>query len=308
MDKSAAILVATYNGAQYVQEQLESVANQTYKNVHIYIRDDGSKDSTYEFCKQFSSEHDNSVLTQGKNCGAFSNFMQLLRLAGNDHEYYAFCDQDDIWMENKIEIAVKKIGYTSEPVLYCSQVVIVDENVRTVGLSKIPAYVGFQNALVENIAQGSTIVLNHAARNVLVLKDISGIKLHDWWCYLVISSLGRVLYDSSPTMYYRMHSHNVSYGAFGGLSKITGRFKRLKNKERFECFKQAAALKNLYGSVLPEHQSELLNEFLSIMEYPFFFRLKYLFVNKFKRQTVIDEILQRMLFVFGKNLFADPQK
>lgn len=308
MNNSVAVLVATYNGAQYVQSQLESLANQTYKNIRIYIRDDGSKDSTFDICKQFLSKHNNTVLTQGENCGAFSNFMQLLRFAGDDHEYYAFCDQDDIWMENKIENAITKIGDTSEPVLYCSQVVIVDKNIRTVGLSKVPVYIGFQNALVENIAQGSTIVLNRTARDILVSKEVTGIKLHDWWCYLVISSLGKVLYDPSPTMYYRMHSRNVSYGAFGSLPKMIGRLKRLMKKDRFECFKQALVLKNMYGSIMTFRQSELLNEFLSIMEIRFLFRLKYLFVNKFRRQTFTDEIVQRILFVFGRKLFADSQK
>ena len=108
MDKKVAVLISTYNGKKYLKEQLDSILNQTYPNIEIVIRDDGSTDSTLELVKEYQEKHSNIRLKEGTNIGFIKSFFKLLEMA--DADYYAYCDQDDIWLENKIELAVNALN------------------------------------------------------------------------------------------------------------------------------------------------------------------------------------------------------
>ena len=112
-NKKVAILMSTYNGEKYLKEQIESLLAQTYGNIEIYIRDDGSKDNTIKIIKNYKEKYNNIVLKEGKNIGFINSFFELLNLC-NDADYYAYCDQDDVWMNDKIERAVKFLGKTDE--------------------------------------------------------------------------------------------------------------------------------------------------------------------------------------------------
>ena len=103
-DKKVAVVLSTYNGEKYVKEQLDSILKQTYKNVEIIVRDDGSKDSTVEIIKEYQEKHKNIKLVVGENLGFIKSFFELLKIAEAD--YYSYADQDDIWVKNKIELAV----------------------------------------------------------------------------------------------------------------------------------------------------------------------------------------------------------
>ena len=104
------ILLSTYNGEKYLKEQLDSLLNQTYKNIDIYIRDDGSKDETVNIIKKYQNEYDNIHLEEGKNLGFIKSFFELLKNGDENVDIYSYCDQDDIWEEDKIERAVKFIN------------------------------------------------------------------------------------------------------------------------------------------------------------------------------------------------------
>ena len=104
-NKEVVILISTYNGEKYLAEQLDSLLNQTYQNIKIFIRDDGSKDKTIDIIKEYQKKSEKIFLTEGKNIGFINSFFELLKLS-NNADYYAYCDQDDVWMEDKIERAV----------------------------------------------------------------------------------------------------------------------------------------------------------------------------------------------------------
>lgn len=119
--KKVVILMSTYNGEKYIEEQLESLLNQTYSDIKIFIRDDGSKDRTKEIIKQFLQKSKNIFLIEGENIGFINSFFELLNIS-DTADYYAYCDQDDVWMEDKIERAVKFLekSDSNKPVLYFS--------------------------------------------------------------------------------------------------------------------------------------------------------------------------------------------
>ena len=101
------VLMSTYNGEQYIKEQIESILNQTYSNMELYIRDDGSKDQTVAILKKY--EQDGKLhFSQGKNMGFINSFFEVMRTSG-EADYYAWCDQDDVWLPEKIERAVKEL-------------------------------------------------------------------------------------------------------------------------------------------------------------------------------------------------------
>ena len=208
------ILLATYNGAQYLSEQLESIRSQSHKNWHILASDDGSTDATYDILRSFSKSCPLEIL-QGPKQGYVRNFLHLLSTHFNDGGAVAFCDQDDVWLPEKLEVALQYLSKVpkNQPALYCNRRIIWESQHNTQRSTK--AYLrrpSFENALTENIAPGNTIVLNGAAAELArQLAPTAGrVFAHDWWLYLLVSGAGgAVFYDPDPHILYRQHAGNV---------------------------------------------------------------------------------------------------
>lgn len=304
--KNVNVLISTYNGAEFIEEQLDSIASQDYSKINIYIRDDGSRDSTIKIIKNFPHKYRIKNLIEGENYGIFKSFMSLLRDCDPDAGYFAFCDQDDVWFKNKISRAVNAIEACSDqssPTLYFSRAVIADKNLKQIGICQNPRFISLQSALVENIAQGSTILMNQAARNLLVKVVPDNLNFHDWWCYLVLCALGKIIYDPDPCMYYRKHNSNISYGNFGWFSKYSGRIRRFANNERIICFSQAQKLLEIFDGILDSDKKVIIKRFNQIPCNSLCKRLPLLFFNKYKKQNISDDLLMRFLLVFMKHKF-----
>lgn len=211
------ILLGTYNGSRYLEQQLQSIESQTCKNWVIFASDDGSADNTVQLLKNFQNRlanHHKISIYAGPAKGFAANFLFLIRKVKLDGDFYAYADQDDIWQPHKLERALawlQTIPHT-KPALYCARTTLIDENINNIGLSplfKKPA--SFLNALVQNIAGGNTMVFNQAALEILrATKENSTIVAHDWWSYLLISGAGgEVFYDACPSTLYRQHNNNV---------------------------------------------------------------------------------------------------
>lgn len=211
---SIAILMSTYNGEKYIAEQIESIKKQTYNNWVLYVSDDGSKDQTIAILKKnIKDSTNNFFLLRGPEKGFAENFLSLIKKTPTKYEYYAFSDQDDIWDEDKLEAAVAALTpFKEKPAIYCGRTLYVDKNRKPLGLSplfKRPP--SFENALVQSIAGGNTMVFNKKAKEILNLKeDNTKIVSHDWWAYLAITSVGgKVIYDHKPHISYRQHENNI---------------------------------------------------------------------------------------------------
>lgn len=134
-EKKVIILLSTYNGEKYIEQQINSLLKQTYKNINIYVRDDGSKDGTLEILKKYE-EKGEIFLIQGKNIGFINSFMELLKKV-EKADYYSFCDQDDVWNEDKIERAVRALEKEDNDkiLLYASNYEFYDSNMEFLGKS-----------------------------------------------------------------------------------------------------------------------------------------------------------------------------
>lgn len=120
-----AVLLSTYNGSKYIKEQIDSILSQEGVNIDIYIRDDGSTDETVNIIYEYKSN--NIFLTEGKNIGVGNSFMELLYSVPEIYDYYAFADQDDIWSEKKIRIAIEVLQKNKKH-LYASNQELIDKS------------------------------------------------------------------------------------------------------------------------------------------------------------------------------------
>jgi glycosyltransferase involved in cell wall biosynthesis len=211
------IMLSTYNGGKYLPQLLESIKNQYFKNWILFWRDDGSSDNSVAIVEEFCASYE-----LGKCCrldgypsrlGALGSFMMLLQHAPDTSANFAFCDQDDIWLPQKLERAMTLINNakTNNPLLYCSRLKVVNEDLHEIGDTKYPKkLMSIANALSQNIVSGCTIVMNGAARKLVTSTLPPEKTMHDWWCYIVVTAVGgQVIFDNEPSILYRQHATNV---------------------------------------------------------------------------------------------------
>lgn len=212
---SVAVLMSTYNGQKYLSRQIESILTQKGVEVTLVIRDDSSLDDTQIVLEEYAGAHDNILYYRGKNVGVGMSFMRLLEKAPHC-DYYAFSDQDDIWLEEKLIRAVETIKDVSGPALYASNLILVDKDGREIGLrDSIEPKHSLIDCVVRNYMNGCTMLLNNEMRDKLVgrrfrpNKRILDIRYHDAWSMLVAQAIGSVYYDSNGYIHYRQHENNV---------------------------------------------------------------------------------------------------
>lgn len=226
MNDLVCILLSVYNGSRFLPALLKSLADQSHGNWVLLWRDDGSQDNSQQIMDRFADEvgkHRVKQLLEPKGqAGITSSFMHLLSNAPGEAAFFAFCDQDDVWLPNKLTRAVKffETVHASEACLYCARQMLVDENLSALGLSpKIKRQPGLGNALVQNIATGCTIMMNREARRHVISAAAPHGTLHDHWTYLVVCAVGgRVFYDQEPSILYRQHGGNV-VGSQAGIGR-----------------------------------------------------------------------------------------
>jgi glycosyltransferase involved in cell wall biosynthesis len=259
-----AILLCTYNGSAFLESQLESFAAQTHENWVIYASDDGSSDETLDILTDFQKKYgqDRLFAFEGPRQGFAKNFMSLVKNQTITADYFAFSDQDDIWLEDKLERSLAKLmgSPDSVPVLYCSRTRLIDANRRVIGFSPLfTSPPGFRNALVQSLAGANTMLINNAARDLLAeTADDAHVVAHDWLTYLVVSGAGgKVIYDPTPTLDYRQHGGNL----IGANSSLKDRLIRISKmfSGRFSDWssQNIYILGNLRPKLTPENRLTL---------------------------------------------------
>ncbi len=224
------ILMSTYNGEKFLAEQLQSIEDQTHKNWRLVISDDGSNDNTLAIAKQFQTKwgNDRLEIRQGPQQGFCLNFLSMACDINIQADLYAFSDQDDVWMNDKLERAVVYFNENNEsqlPRAYGSRTQIVDENLSPLGFSpefSLPR--SFRNALVQSIAGGNTQVFNQATKKLLEQAGPQNVVSHDWWLYQIVKGAGGIFYyDPKPSLLYRQHSNAI----VGANSSFRARIERI---------------------------------------------------------------------------------
>ena len=292
--------MSTYNGEKYIREQLDSIINQTYPSVKVLVRDDGSSDGTIGILEEYAVKYDNIVYYSGKNLGVIQSFLQLLRDSDDAAGYYAFADQDDVWLPEKVEKAVEMLDNnkdTSLPLLYCSDVYLTDEDLNVIKIDGKQARPSFGNALVQNICTGCTAMMNHELRDIINQTKPVNIVMHDWWFYLTASLHGDVIYDHNPYMYYRQHGNNEWGAKTRKIDILKYRLKQL-SKKRGYIYRQNEEILKAY-EITNEDKRRLLR-FVQNSEKGILGKIKLVFYREIYRTTKENDLVFRLAVLIGK--------
>jgi glycosyltransferase involved in cell wall biosynthesis len=297
-----AILLSTYNGSDYLGEFLESLVCQRFKDFDVIVRDDGSSDDTLSIISGYANRLTVRHIASSGNIGAAWSFMTLVRDCGGVYSVYMFADQDDVWLPDKVQRAHDfMLSVPGEgPALYFSRLEIVDEELRNIGFSRVPRVISFENSLVENIATGCTIAVNAAARDCLISRLPKRLIMHDWWCFLSISALGRIIYDEAVTIKYRQHAQNVvgaSRGVVDEICKRAGRW--LSRKSSLSSISgQVEEFINCHGRRVSAEHLELLHLLIKAKS-SVGGRFSLLRLRRFRRQRPFDTVILLVILALG---------
>ena len=298
------ILLSTYNGSRFLQQQLDTLYAQSYPHIRILVRDDGSSDSTVVLLQSEQAKGRIELLKGNGNLGPALSFFELLKnAASTDTEFIAFCDQDDVWHPDKIARAVAKLKKVSDdvPALYCSRVKLVDEGLMHIGYTDLPGKIGFGNALVESVAIGCSMVLNRNAIDLVCANLPSRVVMHDWWCYLVVSCFGEVIFDEEATLKYRQHGSNAIGVAGSGFAQLSRKYRRFfggGDGHRWMS-EQAASLLNIFEDSIPSSRRSVLNRFIGAKS-ALRCRLQLALSKDIWRQKWSDDLILRFLILVNR--------
>ncbi|SEN06359.1 Glycosyl transferase family 2 [Pseudomonas sp. ok272] len=285
-----AILLCTYNGAEFLDEQLQSIIRQTHKNWVIYASDDGSDDDTLGLLTsaQQSLGESRLVIFNGPRQGFAKNFLSLIKNESITADYFAFSDQDDIWFEDKLERSITQLHFASgTPAFYCSRTRLISADKRVLGFSPLfSAPPHFCNALVQSIAGANTMLINTQARALLALTpEDAVIVAHDWLTYLLITGCGgKVIYDPLPTLDYRQHSGNL-IGANAGFNDKLVRISKMWSGRFSEWSNQNLLVLESFQQKLTQNSQLTLDRFKTARKSSFFQRIRLMKKAGVYRQT-----------------------
>ena len=267
------ILMSTYNGQQFLAEQIRSIKEQSYTDWTLFIRDDGSSDNTKEILKDF--EHQDSRIhlidnDKSDNLGVIKSFHKLVNHDRAD--YYFFSDQDDVWLPNKLELSLKEAqNYLADlPLMVYMDLKVVNQDLEIMTESMVKSQSHHANTelvqeLTENTVTGGVAMINHALAEMW--QETDDILMHDWYLALLASAFGNLVFIDQPGELYRQHSDNVL-----GARTLSKRFKKwirphilfavywdlIKNSQ-----KQAS---HLLQMPLSQSNRELIEAFVTIMD------------------------------------------
>ena len=267
------ILMSTYNGQQFLAEQIRSIQEQSYTDWTLFIRDDGSSDNTKEILKDF--EHQDSRIhlidsDKSDNLGVIKSFHKLVNHDRAD--YYFFSDQDDVWLLNKLELSLKEAqNYLADlPLMVYMDLKVVNQDLEIMTESMVKSQSHHANTelvqeLTENTVTGGVAMINHALAEMW--QETDDILMHDWYLALLASAFGNLVFIDQPGELYRQHSDNVL-----GARTLSKRFKKwirphilfavywdlIKNSQ-----KQA---RHLLQMPLSQSNRELIEAFVTIMD------------------------------------------
>jgi len=246
---SVAILMGTMNGAKFLSEQLDSLAAQTHQNWVLIASDDGSTDDTIRILKVYQAKWPAGklIIKEGPKRGFCANFLSMACDPNIKADYYAFCDQDDVWLAAKLAVAIKNISENHEetsPYLYCSRTTYVNEKLNKVGCSRLFTFPRtFRNALIQSIAGGNTMVFNREVKELLVKVGPVPHPFHDWWLYQLVTSVdGIVYYDPIPQILYRQHKDSLVGGGNSVIARVQRISQVLRGRFSYWCDQNILAL------------------------------------------------------------------
>jgi glycosyltransferase involved in cell wall biosynthesis len=202
------VLLATFNGARFLEEQLTSLIDQEEVDIEVLVNDDGSTDGTLEILEYWKARGLVASISHSIGLGATKAFLNLLQTC-EEKDFVAFCDQDDVWNKDKLITQIHSVR-GDMPAMSTGMRMYINEKGEYIGKSKyLKKPPSFENAIFENIAPGNTTLLNNPAIKLVNKVKNPSISHYDAWIYLLLSAFGKVIFIPSYLMKYRIHSNNA---------------------------------------------------------------------------------------------------
>lgn len=299
------ILMATYNGAKYVDKQIDSILNQTYTDWKLYIRDDGSNDGTKEILQYYESKYPDKIIVvkdSKKGLGAKGNFTELMKYSKS--KYCMFADQDDVWLSNKIEDSINKMFEIEKkegsnfPILVHTDLKVVDDKLEIINesfwnyqnLDKNKT--NLRNLLVQNNITGCTMLMNRDLMDLCqnIPKDCI---MHDWWIGIVASAFGKISIVDKQTMLYRQHGNNeVGAHKYNSFSFVKNKLSNIDkiNKSIDDTITQANAFYNEFKDKLSDNDKNLVYNYSRLRQKNIIQRKQSILKHKFYKNGLVRNV------------------
>lgn len=294
------ILLSTYNGEEFVEQQLQSICNQTFKDWKLIIRDDGSIDNTLRIISKYIELYplQISLLDDKKgNLGPSSSFFELLTHTNSD--YIMFCDQDDYWQKDKIELTINKMvesekNHPRKPILVHTDLVIVDKNLNVInqsmwGFQKLdPEKKTLNYLLVQNNITGCTVMINKETLNYIKYVPKKAV-MHDWWLGLIVATFGQITYLDKSTILYRQHGKNEVGAKKYGINLIKSALREnIKTKKSIRAtIDQSLDFYKNFGPALDKHSKKQLDYYTSLLEKNTLSKVSICLKNRFFKNSLL---------------------
>ena len=302
MDK-VLVLMSTYNGEKYIQEQVDSILNQKNVLVDILFRDDGSVDGTVGILKQYKEKYPDRIKYDiGENIGAKKSFLSLICMASEEYDFFALSDQDDIWKLEKISRGVDLLrSYNQKnPLIYGSPATLYSDGAEGKIVFNESTHYSLGNFLIKNYFPGCTAVFNKQLKKLISMvnpSELSETPLHDHWMNLVCTSCGgTVVIDTQSLIDYRQHGGNVVGGERNLIKKIADNGILSSNNMRL---KHAKELFHFYSEYMTDESRTKIQK---IINYKVMVgnRIKLAFDKEIKPVNKVEIVVAAVNVILGR--------
>jgi glycosyltransferase involved in cell wall biosynthesis len=272
------ILMAVYNGQKYLEPQIESILNQTHRNIRLIVRDDASKDRSADILRRWQKNHPEKMrlLPADQNLGVVGNFAALM--AASEAPYIMFADQDDVWKIDKAArtaAKMRELEYKTSkthPLLVHTDLRVVDQELREIA----PSFCRFANLfpyksktlarqLSQNTITGCTVMVNRPLLDLATPIPVEDVVMHDWWLGLTAAAFGKIGFVSEQTVLYRQHESNDTGAKKFGL-RTFWRDKSKRAEIKAKCERQALAFLLKYKDRLPSDKLSVIDGYLRLQD------------------------------------------
>lgn len=286
------ILMSTWNGMTYLPEQMASLAAQDFAgHLRLLVRDDGSSDGTVAFLRDYPGL--DVTVIEGENIGARRSFYELLRLAREiEGDFFALCDQDDVWKKDKIARAITSLP-EGEPALYASSLDLVRADLSPMGHVRHKSDQSFRATLFMNFVTGCTCVMNRRFIDYMTLPDNpDNTVMHDWWLATLATTGPKIVYDTTSGILYRQHGSNQAGLKKGWRNALTKIRRLVRSGVRTSRFDHMAEFLKTSRHLLGAPEAQMTEDFLRARTNPLR-RLHFLMRHpqKLERQIYIRFLL-----------------
>ena len=274
------ILLATYQGAHYLDGQIQSLLAQTYPHIRILIRDDGSQDATWHLLQAWAAQEPDRIvlLPDRANLGIKGNFSRLMEHA--QAPYICFSDQDDMWFPDKVKKSLERMLKLEDilgeetPILIHTDLKVVDEKLDELSPSfwrytcLSPQASSLPRLLTQNMVTGCTMCINRALLERAKPIPQAAV-MHDWWVALVASCFGQIDFLEEASMLYRQHLWNDTGAKSYSLTSLWNKKSAAPKRATLQSFAQAESLMERYRNTLTERQKTIIESYYQLPSLPY---------------------------------------